>query len=466
MRTLRCGKHSHSIKRTISVRQSDCISTPLAYGFIHPVILLPKTIDWEDSKQLLYILEHEFIHIRRLDAATKLFLIAVVCLHWFNPIVWAFYFFANRDIELSCDETVIRHFGEDSKSEYAMSLIHMEEIKNAPMPFGTHFSRNTAKERITAIMNTRQPSVRTNILAVAFIISMTASFMTSSFPIKEQRIDSIETVTRSGIQNAALLPANENAFSLLQPENTMDVPHTVFQEEKTSEDFFNTFKILDFQTRLSINQQKELLKVYQKHGVSEYNNILYYKNKPIRCLIDKYQEEIVNKYGGTNYNTIRIYSYFNESGTVDVNTVREYKTEKTVVSELYKEVIGMIESAPAPIENVLLDLPRNSLNELARRAAREGRYNELKNMIPFVDTDILKKIAESMVETGVEPVIFADYVSGDFMGELAETGYLKWGFSFVEEWLQFIPHDSINNLADLAARKKDYPVMEELAAYR
>lgn len=407
---------SHKMKRTISIRQSDCISTPMAYGFIHPVILLPKTINWGESKQLLYILEHEFIHIRRLDTVTKLFLIAVVCIHWFNPFVWALYFFANRDIELSCDETVVRYFGEDSKSAYAMSLIHMEEIKNTPMPFGNHFSRNTAEERITAIMKIQSPSVRADILAVVLIISITAAFTTSSFTMKEQGIGSIETAKRSGIQNATLFSGSGNAFSFLPPENTMDFQHTVFQEEKTSEDFFNAFHIIDFQTKLSIKQQKELLMEYQKHGVYEYNNILYYQNKPIRCLIDKYEEETVNKYGGTNYNTIRIYTYFNESGTIDVNTIREYKIGKTIISELYKEIMGMIGSTPAPIENVLVDLPRMSVNKLAQKAAGEGRYGELEKLVPFADTDILKEIAEKMMESGAEPVAIADYISSNSIG--------------------------------------------------
>lgn len=405
---------SHKIKRTISIRQSDCILTPMAYGFIYPVILLPKTIDWEDSEQLPYILEHEFIHIRRLDMVTKLFLIAAVCIHWFNPLVWALYFFANRDIELSCDETVVRYFGEDSKSAYAMSLIHMEERKNTPIPLGNHFSRNTAEERITAIMKIGQPSVRADILAVVLIIGITAAFTTSSFTMKEQGIDLTETAKRSGIQNAPFFSESGNAFSFLQPENAMDVQRTVFQEEKTSEDFFNAFNIIDFQTKLSIKQQKELLKEYQKHGIYEYNNILYYQNKPIRCLIDKYWEETVNKYGGTNYNTIRIYTYFNENGTVDVNTIREYKIGKTTISELYREVIGIVVSVPEPMENVLADLPQKSVNKLAQKAAGEGRYNELKKLVPFADTNILKEIVKKIMGSGTKSDAIVDCIN-DFI---------------------------------------------------
>ncbi len=75
--------------------------------------------------------EHEYVHIRRLDMLTKLIMIAAVCIHWFNPLVWVMYILFNRDLELSCDETVVCRFGMDIKSVYATTLISMEEKKRA-----------------------------------------------------------------------------------------------------------------------------------------------------------------------------------------------------------------------------------------------------------------------------------------------------------------------------------------------
>ena len=111
------------IKRKLSIRQSDRISTPLTYGILRPVILLPKNTDWENVHELRYILSHECVHIKRFDAITKLIATSALCIHWFNPFVWAMYLFFNRDIELSCDERVIRLFGEKSKSTYSHMLI-------------------------------------------------------------------------------------------------------------------------------------------------------------------------------------------------------------------------------------------------------------------------------------------------------------------------------------------------------
>ena len=92
---------------------------------------MPETTKWEEGRELPYVLEHEFVHIRRLDGATKFVLIVGLCIHWFNPLVWAMYVLANRDLELSCDETVVRRFGEDSRACYTRTLIHMEEKKSA-----------------------------------------------------------------------------------------------------------------------------------------------------------------------------------------------------------------------------------------------------------------------------------------------------------------------------------------------
>lgn len=171
---------AHSMKRRIEIRQSGRISAPLTYGLISPVILMPETTKWEEGRELSYVLEHEFVHIRRLDGATKFFLTVGLCIHWFNPLVWAMYMLANRDLELSCDETVVRRFGEDARACYARTLIHMEEKKSALIPLSNNFSRNAIEERIKAIMKIKKTSLITILAAAALILSVTIFFATSA----------------------------------------------------------------------------------------------------------------------------------------------------------------------------------------------------------------------------------------------------------------------------------------------
>lgn len=170
---------AHPLKRRLSVRQSDMISSPLSYGVLRPVILMPKTADWSDTRSLSYVLEHEYIHIQHFDTLTKLLITAALCIHWFNPLVWVMYLLFNRDIELSCDETVLRRFGENTKSDYAMTLICMEEAKSGLAPFCSSFSKNAIEERIRAIMKIHKITVFSRTLAVFLVAAIAVIFVTS-----------------------------------------------------------------------------------------------------------------------------------------------------------------------------------------------------------------------------------------------------------------------------------------------
>lgn len=172
-------KHEHPTRRNVQFRQSDKIAAALTYGLFRPVVLLPKQIDWTDETRLRYILTHEYVHIRRFDILTKLLLAAVLSIHWFNPFVWLMYLLANRDIELSCDEAVVRTFGETVKSAYALTLIKLEEQKSRIAPLVNSFGKNAIEERIVSIMKFKKASAFCIVCAVCLVIGITAVFATS-----------------------------------------------------------------------------------------------------------------------------------------------------------------------------------------------------------------------------------------------------------------------------------------------
>ncbi|WP_343210355.1 M56 family metallopeptidase [Anaerolentibacter hominis] len=175
----------HSLRRMISIRQSGCVAAPLTYGIIHPVILMPKSTDWTDTGQMEYVLAHEYTHIRKMDGIRKLALTAALCVHWFNPVVWLMYYLANRDIELCCDEAVVRMFGQGTRSAYAFTLISMEEKKSSIQPLCSNFSRPAIKERITAIMKIKKKSLSAVLAAAGLIIAVSAVFATSAVAANE-----------------------------------------------------------------------------------------------------------------------------------------------------------------------------------------------------------------------------------------------------------------------------------------
>lgn len=167
------------LKRPVQVRVSDQIASPLTFGVLRPVIVLPKNTDWDDEAGLGCVLTHELVHIRRFDALWKLILAAALCLHWFNPLVWLLCASANRDLELSCDEQVVRILGQREKAFYARVLIAMEERKSGFGPLCSYFCKNATEERILAIMNMKKNTAAGCVLAVALITSTTAVFATT-----------------------------------------------------------------------------------------------------------------------------------------------------------------------------------------------------------------------------------------------------------------------------------------------
>ena len=172
----------HPLRRPLSIRSSDQIMTPLTYGYWHPVILLPKGMDQQDTQQLSYILQHEYIHIRRWDGLTKLLLTAAVCLHWFDPLVWVMYQLANRDLELACDETLLRQLGEGERTAYARTLIRLEECKNHYSPLYSHFNEHTTEERIRAIMTIQRPSWKKTLLSAVLAGGLLLGLATNAAP--------------------------------------------------------------------------------------------------------------------------------------------------------------------------------------------------------------------------------------------------------------------------------------------
>lgn len=175
----------HPLRRQVALRQSDRIAAPLTYGVLHPVILLPAGANWS-GPQLACALEHELVHIQRFDTLAKLFLAAAACVHWFNPLVWTMYVLANRDIELRCDEVVVRRLGLDRRSAYARTLIDLESEKSGLGPFASAFSKNAIEERITAIMKMKKRSLAAILAAFVLICGLSVAFATSAEAPEEE----------------------------------------------------------------------------------------------------------------------------------------------------------------------------------------------------------------------------------------------------------------------------------------
>ncbi len=198
----------HRLRRPLEVRTSDQITSPLTYGVLRPVILLPKQMDRRDSAALRYVLTHELVHVRRWDAVTKLLFAAALCVHWWNPLVWLLYALANRDVELSCDEAVLRQIGSGAGPAYARTLLRMAEPGSVPLPFYNGFGKHAMKERIVAIMKFRRKSAFLTLAAVVLVVAAVLFAVVAVSETQEQDPNQVSEAEASFTLNGVTYPQN------------------------------------------------------------------------------------------------------------------------------------------------------------------------------------------------------------------------------------------------------------------
>lgn len=167
----------------IRVYVSDRIASPVTYGIFQQKVLLPKYYMELTREQLKFILIHEKVHIDGHDNLNKFLVILAVCLHWFNPFAWLMYVCCNRDLELACDEKVIRQVGEDSRKDYAGVLISLAQGRPVTRPVYSGFAQNAVKERIVMIMGYRRAKVWNYILCGVLALF---SMMVFAVPVRTE----------------------------------------------------------------------------------------------------------------------------------------------------------------------------------------------------------------------------------------------------------------------------------------
>ena len=317
----------HQLKRPIAVRQSDRIETPLTYGIFRPVILMPGKTDWENKRQLQYILLHEYVHICRFDIVTKLLSAFALCVHWFNPMVWVMYILFSRDIELACDECVIRKSGEESKAEYALTLISMEEKKSGLMPICNNFSKNAIEERITAVMKIKKTTFATIIIATALVASVTTAFATSAIADEKS-------------QNAI----TETDFSDEEYEKLLALQFAGYESMSVSEyqnkvwEYTDTAEYRDLLDRFSQSE-----KLYAMKDSDETAAFLFYILDPLtaeRWQAREFSGAVAADYPQASDNAVLEYILTLEILDADALTVEEYDVSRRIAVECLNDILN------------------------------------------------------------------------------------------------------------------------------
>ena len=144
---------------------ADHIPSPFVMGLFRPKIYLPSTLTETERG---YILRHEQYHLRRRDHVVKLLSFLALCVHWFNPLVWAAFILAGKDMEMSCDEAVVRELGEDIRADYSASLLSLATGRRIVAGMPLAFGEGDTGSRIRNLLNWKRP--RPWVMAVCAVV--------------------------------------------------------------------------------------------------------------------------------------------------------------------------------------------------------------------------------------------------------------------------------------------------------
>ena len=161
-----------SLRLRDNIYLADHISTPFVLGLVRPKIYLPSTLT---EGEMGYIIRHEQYHIRHGDHVVKVLAFAALCLHWFNPLVWVAFILAGKDMEMRCDEAVVRQLGERVKADYSASLLALATgrltIAGTPLAFG----EGDPKGRIRNLLRWKRPRVWLSLVAGVACVAVIAA---------------------------------------------------------------------------------------------------------------------------------------------------------------------------------------------------------------------------------------------------------------------------------------------------
>lgn len=190
-----------SIKVEDRIYICDDIETPFILGVVRPGIYLPSGMDEETCK---YVIAHEQAHLKRLDHWWKPLGFLLLSVYWFNPLIWIAYVMLCRDIELACDEKVVKDMGAEDKKEYSRALlscnVSRKMIAACPLAFG----EVGVKERVKSVLNYKKPSFWIILAVLVVIVGVVVFFMTNPATEREKEetpqeefIDSSEDVSET-----------------------------------------------------------------------------------------------------------------------------------------------------------------------------------------------------------------------------------------------------------------------------
>lgn len=212
-----------------NIRQSEKVNSPFVMGFLRPQIYINYKMDSKTKKQVLL---HEQAHISRLDHIWKPLGFVLLSFYWFNPFLWISYFLFCKDIEIACDEKVIKNYQMKQKKAYAMALLscssHGKVFSATPLAFG----EVGVEGRIKKTLKYKKPTFIVLIVAVVIIVVLALCLLTNpANPSKETS----QNNTQEHDEPEAIVSESSTEFTSECSEEVTTEPATEIVTEPTTE---------------------------------------------------------------------------------------------------------------------------------------------------------------------------------------------------------------------------------------
>ena len=216
-----------------NIFQSENVSSPFVLGIINPRIYLPFSMNEQDME---HVVAHEQAHIRRKDHWWKPLGFLLLTIHWFNPLMWLAYVLLCRDIELACDEKVIKGLSNEQRADYTQALVacsvNRRMIAACPLAFG----EVGVKERVKSVMNYKKPAFWVIIIAVIVCVGVAVCFLTNP----KQDSYTLRIVVPAGSQEEFVYTDEEvstvrNSIKIWSGDGLGDTEVLLFPVNKTAE---------------------------------------------------------------------------------------------------------------------------------------------------------------------------------------------------------------------------------------
>ncbi len=223
---------------------SERLKTPFVMGFLHPVIYLPEGLS---GAERAYVLEHERTHIGRRDPIVKLGAFLLMCIHWFNPVLWLSFFLMCKDMEMSCDEKVIKTLSEnhsvETKKDYASTLLSL--ASNHQFSFGgpLAFGEGNIKKRIANVLQYKKRTVAVSAVLAAVVLAVIFLFVGN--PKTEKEIGGVPEVQATPLATPEITPLPVTGavvatfqMELLKEENGVRHYYGIIEKTRTETGYF------------------------------------------------------------------------------------------------------------------------------------------------------------------------------------------------------------------------------------